>query len=115
MAQTRAVLNPYRETGPFPVPDRSRVQAFHAGLPGYRPTPLVRRTALAHSLGLADLYLKYEGDRFGLQAFKALGGSWACIACSNARAGTSGRWPRRAKGTMAGRSPGPRGFSASPR
>ena len=50
---------------------------WHRTLPGYAPTPLIRRPALARSLGIADLYVKYEGARFGLKAFKGLGGSWA--------------------------------------
>lgn len=76
-ATNRWVINPYREPGAFPLPSREPVRAFHRGLPGYAPTPLIRRPALARSLGLRDLYVKYEGTRFGLMAFKGLGGSWA--------------------------------------
>lgn len=74
---SRFVLNPWRVPGPFPTPAREPVRAFHRTLPGYAPTPLVRRPALARALGIADLWVKYEGERFGLQAFKGLGGSWA--------------------------------------
>jgi len=76
-AECRAVINPFRERGPFPQPSRQAVRALHRSLPGYVATPLVRRTALARSLGLEDLYVKYEGARFGLMAFKGLGASWA--------------------------------------
>jgi diaminopropionate ammonia-lyase len=68
---------------PFVVPDRvahgshQAVRDFHRTLPGYAPTPLHRLPGLAESLGLAELYLKDEGQRFGLLAFKALGASWA--------------------------------------
>lgn len=74
---SRFVTNPYRQPGPFPTPAREPVRAFHRTLPGYAPTPLIRRQRLAQSLGIGDLWVKYEGERFGLQAFKGLGGSWA--------------------------------------
>lgn len=50
---------------------------FHRGLPGYEPTPMVALPALASKLGLGALYVKDESKRFGLNAFKALGGSYA--------------------------------------
>ncbi len=52
------------------------VRAFHRSLPGYAPTPLVELRALAARLGLGALYVKDESKRFGLNAFKGLGGSW---------------------------------------
>jgi diaminopropionate ammonia-lyase len=48
-----------------------------AAWPSYRPTPLLRLPALARETGLRDLWLKNEGERFGLGSFKALGGSYA--------------------------------------
>lgn len=54
-----------------------RVQAFHRQLPGYQPTPLVRLKNLARSWGLGDIFVKDESHRFGLKAFKVLGGSYA--------------------------------------
>ena len=53
------------------------VRAFHATIPGYEPTPLVRLPGLAASLGLRGIYVKDESYRFGLNAFKVLGGSYA--------------------------------------
>ncbi|MFN0180561.1 MAG: pyridoxal-phosphate dependent enzyme [Gemmatimonadales bacterium] len=84
----RFVINPYREAGPFPLPSRKPVRDFHRTLPGYAPTPLFRMTGLARRLGIADLYLKYEGTRFGLSAFKGLGGSWALHRLLATRPGT---------------------------
>ncbi len=84
----RFVINRFREAGPFPLPSGAPVRGFHRGLPGYAPTPLLRLTGLARSLGLADLYLKYEGPRFGLGAFKGLGGSWALHRLLEIRGGT---------------------------
>lgn len=46
-------------------------------LPGYAPTPLVPLPALAQTLGVKGIYLKDESKRFGLNAFKALGASYA--------------------------------------
>lgn len=54
-----------------------QAQAFHRSLPLYKPTPLVSLEALAGSLGLRGLFVKDESSRFGLKAFKGLGGSYA--------------------------------------
>lgn len=53
------------------------VRAFHESLPEYRPTPLTALPVLARSLGLKNIYVKDESFRFGLNAFKALGSSYA--------------------------------------
>ena len=53
------------------------MQAFHAGLPGYAPTPLTEVTALAAELGVGRVLVKDESARMGLPAFKVLGASWA--------------------------------------
>ncbi|MFJ2475416.1 diaminopropionate ammonia-lyase [Streptomyces sp. NPDC087659] len=59
------------------APAPAGVAAFHAGLPGYRPTPLREIPCLADELGVGRVFVKDESDRFGLAAFKALGVSWA--------------------------------------
>jgi len=43
----------------------------------YRETPLVRLNQTAKALGLGSVYMKDESYRFGLNAFKVLGGSYA--------------------------------------
>ena len=53
------------------------VRKFHRGLPGYGETPLVSIESLAARLGLGGIYIKDESKRFGLNAFKALGASYA--------------------------------------
>jgi diaminopropionate ammonia-lyase len=53
------------------------VQKFHSSLPGYQTTPLHALPGLASHLGLGNLYIKDESHRFGLDAFKVLGASWA--------------------------------------
>ncbi|BBO69616.1 PLP-dependent lyase/thiolase [Desulfosarcina alkanivorans] len=54
-----------------------QVQRFHRTLPGYRPTGLVRLDRLARRWKIGDILVKDESDRFGLNAFKVLGGSYA--------------------------------------
>jgi diaminopropionate ammonia-lyase len=72
-----ARVNPFFTPGVFPDPPREAVREFHRSLPGYVATQLVDLPGLAGSLGLGSVYLKNEGQRFGLEAFKALGASWA--------------------------------------
>src|SRR5260370_583520 len=59
------------------APGPAGVQAFHAGLPGYAPTPLAEVPALAAGLGVGRVFVKDESARLGLPAFKVLGASWA--------------------------------------
>lgn len=54
-----------------------KVHRFHRQLPGYAPTGLVHLNRLARAWGLADILVKDESTRFGLKAFKVLGGSYA--------------------------------------
>jgi len=51
--------------------------AFHSSFPEYRLTPLANMKSLAERIGVKDLYVKDESQRFGLNAFKVLGGSYA--------------------------------------
>ncbi len=48
-----------------------------SGWPGYAPTPLHRLSGLAAAAGVAEIWYKDEGGRFGLGSFKALGGAYA--------------------------------------
>ena len=50
---------------------------FHHALEDYGPTPLVRLNGLAEELGLGGVFVKDESHRFGLNAFKGLGGIYA--------------------------------------
>ncbi|MBR5969301.1 MAG: diaminopropionate ammonia-lyase [Lachnospiraceae bacterium] len=54
-----------------------RARAFHASFPQYAVTPLAALPLRASSFGLKGLYVKDESYRFGLNAFKVLGGSYA--------------------------------------
>jgi diaminopropionate ammonia-lyase len=50
---------------------------FHESFPQYSVTPLADLSGMATHVGLADLFVKDESYRFGLNAFKVLGGSFA--------------------------------------
>jgi diaminopropionate ammonia-lyase len=93
----RFVENRFREPGPFPAPSNAAFE-FHRTLPGYAPTPLIDCRPLADFLGLRSLHVKDESHRFGLNAFKALGASFAMhrivrpgTVVSAATAGNHGR------------------------
>lgn len=55
----------------------AKARAFHKSFPQYTVTPLARLDNLAARLGLNSLCVKDESYRFGLNAFKILGGSFA--------------------------------------
>ena len=54
-----------------------KVNAFHRSFPDYKPTPLLNLKSLAGALGVKSFNVKDESKRFGLNAFKVLGGSYA--------------------------------------
>ena len=54
-----------------------KARAFHQSFPQYTVTPLARLDGQAARLGLSNLCVKDESYRFGLNAFKVLGGSFA--------------------------------------
>ena len=55
----------------------AKARAFHESFPQYSVTPLVKLDHMAAYLGLKEVYVKDESYRFGLNAFKVLGGSFA--------------------------------------
>ena len=55
----------------------AKARAFHESFPQYSVTPLVKLDHMAAYLGLKEVYVKDESYRFGLNAFKELGGSFA--------------------------------------
>jgi len=54
-----------------------KARTFHKSFPQYDETPLANLTHMADFLGLKGLSVKDESYRFGLNAFKVLGGSFA--------------------------------------
>ncbi|WP_291651237.1 diaminopropionate ammonia-lyase [Clostridium sp.] len=55
----------------------NKARNFHKSFPEYSVTPLVNLENLSERLGLGGIYLKDESYRFGLNAFKVLGGSYS--------------------------------------
>lgn len=54
-----------------------KVRDFHKSFPQYTETPLVKLDNLAKRLNIGGIYIKDESHRFGLNAFKVLGGSYS--------------------------------------
>ena len=61
----------------FSVEEAKKAHDFHKTFPVYQKTPLVSLEKLAEKLQVKSIYLKDESYRFGLNAFKVLGGSYA--------------------------------------
>lgn len=72
----RALVNTAVRPSEVPAPSDDAL-GFHAGLPGYGPTPVRQLPELAAELRIGTVAMKDESDRFGLPAFKVLGASWA--------------------------------------
>jgi len=64
-----------------------KVLNFHRTFPMYAETPLAHLPKTAEILGLGDIFVKDESKRFGLNAFKVLGGSYAIGSYLAAKAG----------------------------
>ena len=78
------VFNPHRSDDfsyaeSFGCEQAQQVRSFHKSLPGYAPTELCSLSSLSEILNVRSLFVKDESSRFGLNAFKVLGGSY-CIA-----------------------------------
>lgn len=59
------------------LPEITKARTFHESFPQYTTTPLARLNHMASFLGVGEVYVKDESYRFGLNAFKVLGGSFA--------------------------------------
>ena len=66
------------ETSPlFSRQQAQQARRFHQKITGYKPTPLVALNELSALFGVQKILVKDESRRFGLNAFKMLGGSYA--------------------------------------
>ena len=54
-----------------------QARKFHSSFPGYAPTPLADLKNAAAYMGVGSIMVKDESHRFGLNAFKVLGGGFA--------------------------------------
>ena len=84
MSPMEFVINPARKghgkgvgLGDFTAGEAARIHAFLKSFPEYAETPLVPMPHLAKEFGIRLLMVKDESRRFGLNAFKVLGGAWA--------------------------------------
>lgn len=59
------------------ITEVKKARTFHESFPQYTTTPLAKLDNMASYLGLKEVYVKDESYRFGLNAFKVLGGSFA--------------------------------------
>ncbi|MGH7470592.1 MAG: diaminopropionate ammonia-lyase [Longimicrobiales bacterium] len=81
----RIARNPGALRGPYPtelqsiisLPDQQAARTVIETWPGYTPSPLFELPRTAEELGLGRLWLKDESPRFGLGAFKSIGGAYA--------------------------------------
>jgi diaminopropionate ammonia-lyase len=70
------------------------IRGFHQSIPGYTPTPLVSLPNLARSLQVDKIWIKDESYRFGLNAFKVLGASYALTQVLSKTLGMEDDTPR---------------------
>ncbi len=61
----------------YSAAEAKKVLNYHKGFREYAPTPLLNLKSLAKNFGVGRLYVKDESKRFGLNAFKVLGGAYA--------------------------------------
>lgn len=59
------------------VEETQKARTFHESFPQYNKTPLTKLENMADYLGVGELFIKDESYRFGLNAFKVLGGSYS--------------------------------------
>ncbi|MCQ2561549.1 MAG: diaminopropionate ammonia-lyase [Clostridia bacterium] len=72
---------PLSSTDRFGKEEAAKARKFHETFAEYCVTPLAELKNLAEILGIKDFYVKDESYRFGLNAFKALGGTYCVGKC----------------------------------
>jgi diaminopropionate ammonia-lyase len=78
----KLVMNPRKHTNQvsldaFSKKNAQKARKFHKSFDRYQTTPLVVLDNLAKEIGVKKIFVKDESYRFGLNAFKVLGGSYA--------------------------------------
>lgn len=89
--ETRFFTSPAASVEDFCKDETDAARRFHSTIPGYRATPLRGQNALAAMLGVKAVYIKDESYRFGLNAFKVLGASYAIARYLGTRLGEDAR------------------------
>lgn len=82
MEQFKIVTYPHQDVpatdlSAFCEAEAKKAHDFHASFDVYAETPLTGLPGLAKALGVKEVRIKDESYRFGLNAFKVLGGSYA--------------------------------------
>ena len=82
MEQIKWAVNQMPKTADTNLPimgleEIKKARTFHESFPQYSKTPLTKLDQMAAYLGVKEVYIKDESYRFGLNAFKVLGGSFA--------------------------------------
>ena len=82
MEQFKIVTYPHQDVpatdlSAFCEAEAKKAHDFHASFDVYAETPLTSLPGLAKALGVKEVRIKDESYRFGLNAFKVLGGSYA--------------------------------------
>lgn len=84
MSSIDFIVNPARKAqgqgfslADFNPEEAARIHGFLQSFKEYSQTPLIPMPNLAKTLGIRLLLVKDESRRFGLNAFKVLGGAWA--------------------------------------
>ena len=65
------------DTSNYSFAATEQIRRLHKSLKNYSVTPLIELKNFAREKNLAAVFVKDESKRFGLKAFKALGGVWA--------------------------------------
>ncbi|MBQ3337476.1 MAG: diaminopropionate ammonia-lyase [Selenomonadaceae bacterium] len=65
------------DTSDYSFAATEKIRALHESLDAYSETPLLELKNFAAEKNIRALYVKDESKRFGLKAFKGLGGVWA--------------------------------------
>lgn len=81
MSDVKIVRNTNRgaavDTSAYSFAATENIRRLHKSLDAYNVTPLVELKNYAAEKNIRALFVKDEGQRFGLKAFKGLGGIWA--------------------------------------
>ena len=77
MSDIDIISNPFHDNGYRAKMNSDECRRFHESLPKYSQTPLVNLDEFSKQLNLKSIQIKDESKRFGLNAFKSLGASYA--------------------------------------
>ena len=77
MSDIDIISNPFHDNGYRAKMNSDECRRFHKSLPKYSQTPLINLDEFSKQLNLKSIQIKDESKRFGLNAFKSLGASYA--------------------------------------